>query len=325
MGKHIAGGFSMENKKPEQIDARIHLIDGFDLGVPERTGTYVIDEEELTIVETGPSPSVKYIKQGLQDLGFSLDEVKYIIVTHIHLDHAGGAGLLLRECPNAKVIVHPRGERHLIDPKKLAAGARAIYGESFSELFDPIVPIDAERLIIKDEGDTLTIGPDCTLEFLYTPGHAKHHFSIYDPVSNGIFTGDTVGVRYQQLIHDGVGFFLPSTSPNHFDPAAMQESIQRILDMNVDRIYFGHYGMTENPPKALHQVSEWLEVFVEEGEQVFAEGKGYDELSGRLFEKVKSHLQGLGINEEHEVYIIINLDMQVCALGIIDYFQKLKQ
>ncbi|GAB3807227.1 MBL fold metallo-hydrolase [Virgibacillus kimchii] len=315
----------MEDKRPQQIDDRIHLIDGFDLGVPERTGTYVINEEELTIVETGPSPSVKYIKQGLTHLGFSLDEVKYIIVTHIHLDHAGGAGLLLRECPNAKVVVHPRGERHLIDPKKLAAGARAIYGESFSELFDPIVPIDAERLIIKDEGDTLAIGPDCTLEFLYTPGHAKHHFSIYDPVSNGVFTGDTVGVRYQQLIHDGVGFFLPSTSPNHFDPAAMQESIQRILDMNVDRIYFGHYGMTENPSKALHQVSEWLEVFVEEGEQVVAEGKGYDELSGRLFEKVKLHLQGLGINDEHEVYIIINLDMQVCALGIIDYFQKLKQ
>src|SRR5690625_2393642 len=196
----------MEVKKPFQIDARIHLIDGFDLGVPERTGTYVIAEEELTIVETGPSPSVKYIKQGLQDLGFSLDEVKYIIVTHIHLDHAGGAGLLARECPNAKVVVHPRGERHLIDPTKLAAGARAIYGDSFSELFDPIVPIAADRLIVKNEGDTLKIGSDCTLEFLNTPGHSKHHFSIYDPVSNGIFTGDTAGIRYQQLIHDGVGF-----------------------------------------------------------------------------------------------------------------------
>lgn len=315
----------MEDKKPEQIDARIHLIDGFDLGVPERTGTYVIDEEALTLVETGPSPSIKYIKQGLGDLGFTLADVKYIIVTHIHLDHAGGAGLLVRECPNAKVVVHPRGERHLIDPAKLAAGASAIYGDSFSELFDPIVPIEADRLIVKDEGDTLKIGPDCTLEFLNTPGHSKHHFSIYDPVSNGIFTGDTVGIRYQQLIHDGIGFFLPSTSPNQFDPEAMQESIERVLDMNVDRIYFGHYGMTENPPKALQQVSEWLEVFVEEGEQVFAEGKGYDELSGRLFEKVKAHLQGLGINDEHEVYILINLDMQVSSLGIIEYFQKLKQ
>src|SRR5690625_4408217 len=145
--RRYVGGFSMENKKPHQIDARIHLIDGFDLGVPERTGTYVIAEEELTIVETGPSPSVKYIKQGLQDLGFSLDEVKYIIVTHIHLDHAGGAGLLVRECPNAKVVVHPRGERHLIDPSKLAAGARAIYGDSFSELFDPIVPIDRKSVV----------------------------------------------------------------------------------------------------------------------------------------------------------------------------------
>src|SRR5699024_11501741 len=106
-----------------------------------RTGTYVINEEELTLVETGPSPSVKYIKKGLETLGFTLDQVKYIIVTHIHLDHAGGAGLLLRECPNAKVVVHPRGERHLIDTRKLAAGARAVYGDNFSDIYDPIISV----------------------------------------------------------------------------------------------------------------------------------------------------------------------------------------
>ncbi|PAV30514.1 MBL fold metallo-hydrolase [Virgibacillus profundi] len=315
----------MHQKNPIQLDHRIHLIDGFDLDVPERTGTYVIDEEELTIVETGPSPSVKYIKKGLESLGFSLDQVRYIIVTHIHLDHAGGAGLLLKECPNAEVVVHARGSRHLVNPKKLAAGARAIYGESFSELFDPIIPVPEELLLIKGEGDTLKIGPECTLQFLDTPGHAKHHFSIYDPVSNGMFTGDTVGIRYEQLIPDGINLFLPTTSPNHFDPEAMQVSINRMLDMKLDRIYYGHFGMTENTDEALREVAAWLDVFVEEGEQVVAESKGYDELASRLLARVKHHLQELGIGDDHEVFILINLDMQVSSLGIIDYFKTLKQ
>lgn len=314
----------METKKPIRIDERIYLIDGFDLGKPARTGTYVVDEQDLTLVETGPSPSVKYVKEGLVSLGFSLTDVKYIIVTHIHLDHAGGAGLLIKDCPNAKVVVHPKGARHLIDPKKLAAGARAVYGESFAELFDPIVPVPEEKLLIKGEEDELKIGPECTLEFLDTPGHAKHHFSIYDPISNGIFTGDTVGIRYDQLIRDGIDFFLPSTSPNHFDPSAMQKAIIRIKDMNVDQIYYGHFGMTQEIEKALDQASYWLEVFVEEGEKAFAAGEGYAEIATRLSYQVKEHLRGLGVPDNHDVYILINLDMQVSALGIIDYFQKIK-
>lgn len=315
----------MHDKDPIRLDERITLIDGFDMDIPNRTGTYVIDEEELTLIETGPSPSVKYIKKGLERLGFALEQVKYIIVTHIHLDHAGGAGLLLRECPNAKVVVHPRGERHLIDPSKLAAGARAIYGDSFSEIYDPIIPIPEDRLIVKTEGDTLKIGPDCTLKFYNTPGHSKHHFSIYDPVSNGMFTGDTTGVRYEQLIQEGIDLYLPTTSPNHFNPNDMEESIERIRKMNLDRVYFGHFGMTEQPDEALQQVLNWLEIYVEEGEQVMMEGIGYDELASRLLEKVKRHLRTKGIPDEHEIYIILNLDMQISALGIVDYFQKMKQ
>lgn len=314
----------METKEPIRIDNRIYLIDGFDLGKPERTGTYVIDEEELTLVETGPSPSIKYVKRGLDSLGFSLTDVKYIIVTHIHLDHAGGAGLLIKDCPNAKVVVHSKGARHLIDPRKLAAGARAVYGESFAELFDPIIPVSEDKLVIKGEGDELVIGPNCTLEFLDTPGHAKHHFSIYDPVSNGIFTGDTVGIRYDQLIRDGIDFFLPSTSPNHFDPVAMQKAINRIKQMNVDRIYYGHFGMTKKIDLALDQSSQWLDVFVEEGEKTFAAGEGYAELATRFTYHVKEYLRSLNVPDDHDVYILINLDMQVSALGIIDYFQKLK-
>lgn len=312
----------MKSKHPVQLNERIHLIDGFDLGWAERTGTYVINEEQLTIVESGPSPSVQHVKKGLEALGFSLDEVKYIIVTHVHLDHAGGAGLLLQDCPNAKVVVHTKGARHLADPTRLIAGAQMVYGDKFFDLFDPIVPIPQERLLVKDEGDVLEISPTCTLQFLDTPGHAKHHFSIYDPVSNGIFTGDTVGILYDQLVRDGVDLFLPSTSPNQFDPQAMQHAIDHMLGMNLTAIYYGHYGMTKNPNDALQQVAEWLKVFLVEAQAVVGEGKGADELANRLISLITNHLRELGIKDDHDVYKIIELDMQVSALGMIDYLSK---
>ncbi|NYF24819.1 MBL fold metallo-hydrolase [Sporosarcina sp. JAI121] len=312
----------MHKKYPIQLNERIHLIDGFDLGVAERTGTYVINEEELTIIDPGPSPSVKHVKIGLEALGFSLDQVKYIIVTHVHLDHSGGAGLLIQDCPNATVVVHPRGARHLANPERLVAGAKLVYGERFSKLFEPIISIPADRLLVKDEGDTLEIGRTCTLKFLDTPGHAKHHFSIFDPISNGIFSGDTVGIRYEQLIRDDVNLFLPSTSPNQFDPDAMRRAIDRMSEMNLHAIYFGHYGMTDAPHKALQQVSEWLDAFMKEAENVVAEQKGHDVLAQRLFNRVREYLRKSGIPDDHEVYFLIEVDMQVSAMGMIDFLKK---
>ena len=145
----------MEKEYPVKLNDRMYLIDGYDLGVAERTGIYVIDEEELTIVETGPSPSIKHIKQGLETLGFTLDQVKYIIVTHIHLDHAGGTGLLLQEGPNTTGSGSSgKGARHIANPERLIAGAKAVYGDKFESLFDPILPIAEDRSLIKGEGET---------------------------------------------------------------------------------------------------------------------------------------------------------------------------
>lgn len=305
-----------------KVNERIQLIDGFDLGLEQRTGSYVLMEQQLTLIETGPSPSVEHVKQGLKELGISLDEVRYIIVTHIHLDHAGGAGLLLQDCPNATLIVHPKGARHLVDPSRLIAGARAVYGEQFDGLFDPIVPVPEHRLEVKTEGDVLQIGPDCTLEFWDTPGHAKHHFGILDPVSNGLFAGDTAGIRYVQLIEDGIDFYLPSTSPNQFDPAAMRASIERMQTQQLDALYFGHYGAAKHPQAALEQVLEWLEVFVEAGAAAYQHDESADQLAKRLAEPVRAYLTERGVGPGHRVMPYIDMDLQVSAQGLLDYFRK---
>ncbi|MBW5469774.1 MBL fold metallo-hydrolase [Brevibacillus formosus] len=312
----------MQASQPIYLGERIHLIDGFDMGWAERTGTYVIAEEELTLVETGPSPSVPYIKAGLAKLGYTTEQVKYVIVTHIHLDHAGGAGLFLKDCPNAKVVVHPKGARHLVDPSRLIAGARAVYHDDFDRLFDPIEAVSVERILIRGDGDTLKIGENCVLEFLDSPGHANHHFSIYDPVSRGMFTGDTAGVLYPQLKKDGIHLVLPSTSPNQFDPDAMLASLDRFEARKLNRIYFGHFGMSEQVDDVYRQIREWLPVFVAEGESAIDAGQTYEKLSRTLFERVSDHLQSQGISGDHDVIEVLKLDLQVCSMGILDYLQK---
>ena len=309
---------------PVNLTDRISLIDGYDMGIAERTGTYVINEEQLTLIETGPSPSVRYIKEGLAKLGHSLTDVKYVIVTHIHLDHAGGAGLLLQECPNATLVVHPKGARHLSDPSRLVAGAKMVYGDRFSLLFDPVVPVPEQRQLIKGEGDQLAIGPDCILQFWDSPGHANHHLAIIDPVGNGIFTGDTAGIHYEQLAKEGIDFHLPSTSPNQFDPDMMRQSIARMQKEKFSKAFYGHFGMAENPDAAFRQSLEWLEIFMEEAQAAALEGKGHTELAARLRELVSSHLAALGVPDQHEVYMLIELDLMVSSMGLLDYLGKQK-
>ncbi|MFC4712146.1 MBL fold metallo-hydrolase [Planococcus dechangensis] len=305
-----------------KLNERIKLIDGFDLGLEQRTGSYIIQEQDITIIETGPSPSVPHVVQGLNELGIAPESVRYIIVTHIHLDHAGGAGLLLQQCPNATLIVHPKGARHLADPSRLIAGARAVYGEQFDRLFNPIEAIPEQRMEIKGEGDTLQIGPNCVLEFWDTPGHANHHFGIYEPVSNGFFAGDTAGIRYAQLIEDGIEFYLPSTSPNQFDPKLMTDAINRMKANHFDVVYFGHFGATKNPDAALQQVLEWLGVFVEQGRKAFEENESAETLAQRLLVLVKEQLVQMGVDDRHQVMPYIEMDLHVSAQGLLDCFHK---
>ncbi len=308
---------------------RISMIDLFDMGAPERTGGYVLHEEELTIIETSASPSIPYLLKGLERLDIQPEDITYIIVTHIHLDHAGGVGVLLEHCPNAKVVVHPRGARHIADPSKLIQGARMVYGEDFDRLFDPILPVPEDRIISLEDGDQLKLSDDRVLTFYDTPGHAKHHYSIHDSLSNGIFTGDTIGVRYAQL-NDEMEFILPSTSPNHFDPEAMLDSLKRIKDLDVSRIFFGHFGASEHPNDVYRQINYFLPIFMERGHRV--EGEYADRspeeraeiLYDLLMECVASHLKERRVSTDHHVYQILEVDMKVCAQGIVDYLEKSK-
>ena len=290
------------------IDSRISLIDLMDLSLKERTGSYIINEESLTIIETSASPSIPHLKKGLSKLNINLEDIQYIILTHIHLDHAGGAGLFLKECPNATIIVHPKGKRHLVDPSRLIKGAKAVYGKKFEQLFNPILPIPENRILEKTQGDTLKIGKTCTLSFFNTPGHANHHLSIFDPLSNGMFTGDTCGIQYT------VGskhFYFPSTSPNQFNPKAMKEAISFYGSLRLSRLYFGHYGMTEDVSFALAEVNYWIDLFMEKSRNLFDSGESMEDnikrITKALFDLSRSSMVQKGVNSTDDIFHLLDL------------------
>lgn len=305
----------------------IHLIDLMDLGTPERTGAYILGADELTVIETSASPSLPHLLQGLQQLNINLEDVKHIIVTHVHLDHAGGAGLFLEKCPEATVYVHPRGKRHLADPSKLIAGARMVYGDDFDQLFDPIVPIAEKRLVAMEEGQTLDVGGRL-LTFYDTPGHAKHHFSIHDSKSNGFFTGDTIGVFYPGIARKGFPLVLPSTSPNQFDPEAMLSSLDKIESLQPAHIFFGHFGEGPKPRDVYTQIRYWLPQFTLVAEEACHQDKdavkSQEMIQSELFKRIKQYLM-----TEHQVNLsvddekLLQLDLSVCTMGLIDRLQKM--
>lgn len=313
-------------KQVEKLGERLFLIDDFDLKLEERTGTYILLGEHITIIETCASPSLPYILQGLKELDIKPDQVAYIIVTHVHLDHAGAAGLLMEQCKHAKLIVHPRGARHMIDPAKLIKGAQAVYGNQFNDLFHPIVPIPEERVISVQDGHILHIGADRTLTFYDTPGHAKHHISIHDSLTNGIFTGDTIGVYYRDLQQYNVEFYLPTTSPSQFNPDEMLHSMHRIRQLNPDSIYFGHYGKSSNPQEVYEQMETWLPVFLSAAQDVFSRETDpaimASAISNRLFTTVRTYLTERGVPEDAKAYRALQIDMDLCAMGLVDYLQK---
>ena len=311
----------------QKIASNLYTIDTHDLNRKERTSAYLLIDEKIALIETAASPSVPFIIEGLKELSISKKDIDYLIVTHIHLDHAGGAGLFLQDCPNTKFIVHPRGASHMIDPSRLIASAKSIYGKAFDSLFDPIVPIAAERVIEMSHGEELSLGKH-KLTFYHTEGHAKHHLSMHYSATNGMFVGDTAGVRYPELNGEAIDLIIPSTSPNQYDPETMEKSIQFYESMNVSELYFGHYGTYKNPQEAYRQIRYWTPLFLAEGEKAIAASENLEEqirlLDEGLKEIIHHYLHAQGIPDHHPVFQTIPLDTKVSSMGILDYLTKIK-
>jgi glyoxylase-like metal-dependent hydrolase (beta-lactamase superfamily II) len=209
------------------IDTRMH-------GVPGITGAFLITDEQTALVETGPKSSVELVLMGLRDAG--IEKLDWIIVTHIHLDHAGAAGTLAAHYPEARVAVHELGARHLVDPSKLWSSASRIYGDAMEQMWGGIDPLAEERIVSLADGDKIELGAT-TLQAVDTPGHAGHHHTFLDMASGVAFVGDALGVRLPD-----VGIMRPATPPPEFDLELAVSSIWRIAELDPHEIYLTHFG-----------------------------------------------------------------------------------
>ncbi len=245
----------------------IHVIDtGFVR--PRLDASYLIVEQGRgAFIDCGVNHSVPRLLAALADAGLAPADVDWLILTHVHLDHAGGAGELLRQLPNARLVVHPRGARHMIDPSRLWAGATAVYGEAeMQRSYGALVPVPAERVVEAPDGHEVFLAGR-RLICLDTPGHARHHNAIHDPASGSVFSGDTFGVSYREFDTAQGAFILPTTSPVELDPPALHRSIDRLLALQPVAIYPTHFGRLEAVQRLGQDLHRWIDAMVALAEQ----------------------------------------------------------
>ena len=189
----------------------------------------MVQDGRCAFVDTGTNDSVPLLLDALGQQGLDVGDVDYVFLTHIHLDHAGGAGELMRRLPNARCVIHPRGAPHMIDPERLIAGTVAVYGSARTrEMYGDIVPIDEARVVVAEDEDSFDLNGR-TLQTLHTEGHARHHYVLHDAQSRGVFTGDSFGISYRELDTVNGEFIFPTTTPASFDPDEAHKSVDRIM------------------------------------------------------------------------------------------------
>jgi len=227
--------------------------------LPKMSAAYLrIAGDECAFIETHTTPAQPRLLAALAEHGKRPEDVRWIVVTHAHLDHAGGAGALVAKCPNATLLAHPRAARHLVDPEKLVASATSVYGaERFATLYGKIDPIPKERVRALDDGATFDLG-GATLRVHHTAGHAKHHFVVHDPALSCVYTGDALGLVYPALQARG-RFAIASTSPTDFDAADARKSIDLIVGLGARAACLTHFDAVEDVAEVASQLRAWID------------------------------------------------------------------
>jgi glyoxylase-like metal-dependent hydrolase (beta-lactamase superfamily II) len=294
----------------------IQAIDTNMFGRQGLTSAYLLEAVEPALVETGPTTSVEALVQGLASLGVGAHDLAHIVVTHIHLDHAGGAGALAPRFPRATVWVHERGAPHLADPDRLVASAARIYGEQrLRELFGPVHPVAPERLRAISDGDRIRLG-DRSLNVLYTPGHAGHHVALLDDRTRGVFVGDALGV----FLPD-VGVLRPATPPPEFDLELAVSSVERIQGTNPSVILFSHFGPVHEVADICHRAVERLRAWTAVAQEALRESEQLEHVVSRL----RAATEGVDVPPAAEDDVLryrFLSSYEMNAMGLIRYLTR---
>lgn len=300
----------------QELPEQIRCIDTEYLR-PGLAACYLIESAgELAFIDTGTQHTVPLLIGLLDSLGLDPAQVRYVIPTHVHLDHAGGAGQLMAACPQAQLIIHRLGAPHMIDPTKLTAGVKAVYGEAkFHELYGELLPVDAERVLEVGNELSLPLGRR-NLLCIDSPGHARHHICIYDDQSRGIFSGDTFGLSYRAFDSAQGPFILPTTTPVQFEPDAWHSTLDKLSALEPQTYYLTHFGAIRANQKLADDLRRGLDDFV-----AIALQHGSNPDSPSIRDGLKSWL--LGALERHgcpqteqQLEALVGLDLDLNAQGL---------
>jgi glyoxylase-like metal-dependent hydrolase (beta-lactamase superfamily II) len=311
---------------PEYVQPLSHGIHAIDTGFhrPLFDAAYLIVEDgRAAFIDTGTNHAVPRLLGALEALGLARDAVDAVIPTHVHLDHAGGAGLLMRSLPNATLWVHPRGARHLIDPSALVAGATAVYGaEEIERSYGRIVGVAADR--VRETADGLTIMlAGRPLLALDTPGHARHHHCLWDERSRGFFTGDTFGLSYREFDTPNGPWLVPTTTPVQFDPQALRASVLRLLSYRPAAMYLTHYGRIDGVERLGATFLEQLDEMVALALRLKDSPQRHDALKQGLLALHSARLRALGSPlDDARIAELLQVDLELNAQGIEVWLDK---
>ncbi|WP_394850033.1 MBL fold metallo-hydrolase [Pendulispora brunnea] len=294
---------------------------------PQFTACYLrIAGDECAFIEAHTAHALPKLLAALRTQGKKPEDVRWILVTHAHLDHAAGASALVAACPNAILLAHPRAARHLIDPEKLVQSATAVYGEErFRQLYGEIAPIPKERVRTLEDGESVPLG-DATLTVFHTSGHANHHFIVDDPRLETVYTGDTFGVIYPALQKHGL-FAIPSTSPTNFDAAAAKASIERVLSLGERYVCPTHFGPFENPPAIAPQLLRFVERAGAWVEEASRGDESLEQMTARLARAWENAIaeEAPAFGEAEKKHLALDVELNAQGLAFVANAQRAKR
>ncbi len=283
----------------------------------------VVEGARAAFVDTGTNDSVPLLLDSLQQNDLDPADIDFVFLTHVHLDHAGGAGLLMQHLPNARCVIHPRGAPHMIDPARLIKGTEGVYGvERTREMYGELRPIDEQRVVVADDDGWIDFNGR-PMQTLFTEGHARHHYCLNDPSSRGVFTGDNFGVSYRELDTVNGEFIYPTSTPASFDPAEAHKSVDRIMACDPEQLYLTHYSRVRDLARLAADMHAGIDAYThmalacrdanERGQAIEEAMRSY--LSARL---VAHGFKG----DSEAIRSVIDIDVVLNAAGLVSWLDR---
>jgi glyoxylase-like metal-dependent hydrolase (beta-lactamase superfamily II) len=293
----------------KQVGKKLYMVELETGGFEQLICSYIITGEKPFLIESGPTSSVPKLLLGLKELKINFEDVRYVAVTHVHLDHGGGMGTLLNSLPNAKVIVHPRGAPHLVDPERLWPSSQSVLG-FISDIFGKPEPVPKERLIPLTEG-SFDIGDGAKLTVVETLGHASHNLSFYESFNCGIFPGDAAGTYLQRF-----KVIVPTTPPPFHLDAALA-SLDKLISLNPTVLYFSHFGKASDAVQRLKDYKVQLQLWADIAIDGVMKNQSLEQIRDRIIAEDKVMNRIIGFVRSHRIYSKTMLEN--CVLGFIEY------